>query len=246
MIPDVTMSPRFARALRAELVSHVREKLRPWWRRRAFLLGAGVFAATAAVGSGIAVAVSNVLPGGVETFSLSEPVGKTATGSGLIELGDPPAEATGVTLALTCDSPGTFHFDDGSKLTCTVGDEGSTVTVALPLTTPVSVTTDPDSAWTASAAYVISTTHPWAVNANGQTYGVVTSAGSPDLVAVVATNGKEGYVRSNELAEAAGDLDFRSPEAALEWQESVAGTTASLTVYLSDGTTEIGTFLIER
>lgn len=48
-------------------------------------------------------------------------------------------------------------------------------------------------------------------NANGETYGTILAEGQTlDLVAAVATNGKEGYVRQTDLE---GDLTTCSKEA---------------------------------
>lgn len=80
---------------------------------------------------------------------------------------------------------------------------------------------------------------PLRANEFGQTYGIDTY--EPDLVAVVATNGKEGYVYRGEL-EQADDilLSITDPEEsgrALDHQKPVM-----INVYLKDGRTIIGKF----
>jgi len=72
--------------------------------------------------------------------------------------------------------------------------------------------------------------------------------GIPDLIAVVATNGLQGYVHRAELEEADGTAaarEFTSPEDAIRWQEERAGKTFTVPVYEADGTTQIGEFVIE-
>lgn len=85
-------------------------------------------------------------------------------------------------------------------------------------------------------------------NADGLTYGSAFDATSPDtepdLVLVVTTDGREGYAKKADLAEAEGS-GFSSPAEAIAWQEahdSDAGT--PVVVYKSDGRTAIGTFLV--
>lgn len=64
----------------------------------------------------------------------------------------------------------------------------------------------------------------YAINASGQTYGSDLQANSPanqpDLILVVATNGKEGYVLRSDLDAADGTTaseSFKSPADALAW-----------------------------
>lgn len=86
-------------------------------------------------------------------------------------------------------------------------------------------------------------------NASGQTYGSLTEVDGrivePDLVKAEATNGVIGYVSNAELKESQGHpSNFRSPEAALKWQESRGASSTSVAVYESDGTTKVGQFVI--
>ena len=83
----------------------------------------------------------------------------------------------------------------------------------------------------------------WAVNARGQTYGVVNDRGIPDLIAEDATNGRSGYISRKEL-EAADRGNSTSPEEALRDQAQRAGKTITIPVYEADGTTVIGRFAI--
>lgn len=84
-------------------------------------------------------------------------------------------------------------------------------------------------------------------NAAGMTYGSALDAQSPDsepdLILVIAANGEEGYAKKVDLANAEGS-GFTSPEEALAWQASRDGSGTPVTVYASDGTTPIGTFVV--
>lgn len=80
-------------------------------------------------------------------------------------------------------------------------------------------------------------------NDNGQSYGskyfAKSVADEPDLIAVVATNGKEGYCYKT---------DFEGPETKTT-EEAVAETKANLRgrevpVFESDGVTRVGVFMI--
>ncbi|HWC21262.1 MAG TPA: hypothetical protein VG502_03085 [Flexivirga sp.] len=71
------------------------------------------------------------------------------------------------------------------------------------------------------------------------TYGVTNDRGQePDLIAVVATNGKQGYVHAAELDGPAPT----SPAQAQKWSRQDQGHIHSVPVYASDGTTKIGDF----
>lgn len=79
-------------------------------------------------------------------------------------------------------------------------------------------------------------------NPSGETYGSAVDAAKPqdepDLILVVATNGKEGYVRRSDL-----ELpEPRTPEMAARRGDDPAPR--SLRVYESDGRTEIGEFIV--
>lgn len=101
---------------------------------------------------------------------------------------------------------------------------------------------------TATIQYVTQTPTEFRVNDSGQPYGITgDERGEPDLIAVIATNGQEGYVKRTELEEADGTAAMReldSPEDALAWQEAHAGEVSFIPVYESDGTTKIGDFQV--
>lgn len=91
----------------------------------------------------------------------------------------------------------------------------------------------------------------YAVNDNGLSYGSSADASSlenePDLIEVLATNGRTGYVLKRDLDAADGTAatqTFKSPEDALEWQRSRGSAPVTIPVYESDGTTVIGEFTV--
>jgi len=91
-----------------------------------------------------------------------------------------------------------------------------------------------------------SVTYP--VNESGFTYGSAadapTPADEPDLVAVLATNGKVGYAWAHELDAASGTP--QNPSEAIAWtlSESGASGTRVVPVYEVDGVTLIGEFVV--
>jgi hypothetical protein len=100
----------------------------------------------------------------------------------------------------------------------------------------------PDSG---SALAATSSVVHWPENANGLSYGSALDAtcpeDEPDLIQVVATNGKDGYVLRTDLEVAAG-ANLQTPQAALSEQAARAGQSQALPVYELDGTTVIGVF----
>ena len=88
--------------------------------------------------------------------------------------------------------------------------------------------------------------NPWATNARGETYGVWNQDGTPDLVAVVIDQGElQGYVKASDLNCASGLDAVHSPTEALAWDKSSEDRDISVPVYKSDGTTVIGTFVMD-
>lgn len=246
------MSDQFAAAFRGTLVDHITDATHPR-RHRRFLLG--IAAALALVlGGTVAAAAAGLfaLPGGTETTPLTTAQSDTFTGTGTLDLGPAPETATGVALSFTCLTSGKFVFDDGASVTCATPDDAThPTTYVLALTAingnGVTVTTGADAAWTLTAGYVAEETSDWAVNDSGKTYGVINGNGEPDLIAVIATNGQQGYVHRSDLEDADGTTaarSFTSPEDAIRWQEQNAGVVHVIVVYESDGTTRIGDFQV--
>ena len=84
-------------------------------------------------------------------------------------------------------------------------------------------------------------------NAHGQSYGsslgATSQTGEPDLILVVATNGKTGYVSKSEMNAADGG-NVTTPQQAIAWTESGANASHSIPVYAEDGSTVIGSFVV--
>ena len=84
-------------------------------------------------------------------------------------------------------------------------------------------------------------------NASGLTYGsalgALGEAGVPDLILVVATNGKQGYVYRSALNAADGST-VSSPRGAAAWTAGGASVSHTIPVYAEDGTTVIGVFKV--
>jgi uncharacterized iron-regulated membrane protein len=89
-------------------------------------------------------------------------------------------------------------------------------------------------------------TTDWPKNAQGQTYGSAAEATSPqdepDLILAEATNGRVGYVLRTDLE---GPTPT-TPQEALSEQAAQAGKDQAIPVYLSDGTTKIGVFIVSH
>jgi len=84
-------------------------------------------------------------------------------------------------------------------------------------------------------------TSVYPTNAKGQTYGPNRPmAQEPDLIAATATNGRDGYVLRTDLE---GPVPS-TPAEALRMQAAQAGKDRVIPVYESDGTTQIGVFVI--
>ncbi|GAA1521481.1 hypothetical protein [Nocardioides humi] len=182
------------------------------------------------------------LPGGIEVTWLSEVVSAEGTGVRTIDLGPPPTGTTDVDFALTCLGAGTFTLPDGSGIGCDAEDAGQSASGSFPVdatTTSYRISAGPQATWAVEAVYTRHEITDWAVNARGETYGVENERGSPELVGVVATNGREGYARRTDL----DGPEPRTPEEALEYQRTRAPQ-RSIPVFASDGVTRIGTFVI--
>lgn len=198
---------------------------------------------------------TDVSPGGTRVTHLSAPITMTGTGTDTVQLGDKPEGATGVGLVLDCLSAGEFTYPDGSGLTCEEADAGiertdpesfETQAYVVSLASgaeEIEIRATDGSSWRVMASYVSTEVTDWGVNAKGETYGVENVHGSPDLIAVVATNGKQGYVYAADLNAAGGPMPT-SPEDALVQQQERLGQEFSVPVYESDGETLVGEFVI--
>lgn len=245
------MTDEFAEGFRARLIEHVVQQTHP--RRRWAMLGGGA-ALTVILGGSVAAAASGllVLPGTTEATAVSTPAVGSFVGTDALALGPRPAEASGIALSFNCLTAGSFTFDDGAGVTCsTPADASDPTTYVLGLDSvegeKVTVTTAPESAWNLTATYVTAGITAWGVNDSGQTYGVINEHGEPELIAVIATNGEQGYVLRRDLEDANGTTamrEFESPEDALAWREENAGIVHFIPVFKADGTTRIGGFQV--
>ena len=244
---SVQMSQTFAVALRAELVECVRRDAVPsrrrWWKAAAFTV-----ATLVAAGSGVAIADQfGTTPGSNVVTPLAATVTVSASGTQTVELGKAPAGANHIDIKLTCLTAGRFVVADGASLVCTEGhpgrdDTAGTILYGLPLAPrqhTTTITAASGARWRLEATFSKVTTTAWGINANGQTYGVANANGTPDLVAAVATNGKDGYIYASQLQQP----NYTSPAQALAAQKH--HHSGALRVYELDGKTVIGTFVLQ-
>lgn len=242
----VRMDETFAVALRAALVEHVQTSRSPARTRRLRWRG-GLAAIIALIitGGGVAFATGIFqLPGSNVVAHLAPAVTFTGAGTHTVDLGTPPAGTTSIDIQLTCLSIGTFTTADGASLECgstDIGATSDTMSWQLPVSSlhSTTITASSGAHWRLIATYSAITTRPWGVNAHGQTYGVVNAHGTPDLIAVIATNGRTGYAYADQLQRAQAPTPT-SPEQAVASNGHHQST--SIPVYASDGQTVIGHF----
>lgn len=228
----------------------------------AVVVGGGLTAASAMGLLDWPAAVTDPLPGGdvVEIVpatgaSGSVVVDRVGEGDERIPLPAAPADATHLSVRFTCLDPGRFSWGtdphNNPSLSCgreDVGTRSGATWYDFPLSDAEAlyIGAGAGSRWRVAVAFVSKEATDWGVNDRGDSFGVENPLGTPDLIAVVATNGLEGYVYADDLAEANGSraaLDFESPEEALAWQEERRGAEIRIPVYLSDGETVIGEFV---
>jgi hypothetical protein len=243
----VQMDETFAAALRDLLVEQVQGAGRQgsWFTgARRWIAGAGTVLLLAGGGGGIAYATGafTTEPGGDAVTKLSSPVTAAGTGTQTVDLGTPPVGSTAIHISFTCLTAGDFTFADGARVHCDSADAGpqsspATYTISIaPGQASTTITATPSARWRLVATYASVTTTAWGVNASGQTYGIQNQHGIPDLVAVIATNHRSGYVYADQL--------FTPPPKTPS--QAVAENNApprTLTVYQSDGKTPIGEFV---
>jgi hypothetical protein len=190
-------------------------------------------------------AAASPLPGAQIVIPVTKPVTVDGAGTQTVELGTPPTGTTDIDVELTCLSAGTYYFADGASVDCSDGDVGKAPTrYQLPLRPgehSTTISTAAGQRWRLVATYAKVTNSAWGTNADGLTYGVRNAGGTPDLVAVIATNGKAGYVYAKDLAEPAPT----NPSQALQ-QQNWPTITIHLPVYDADGKTQIGHFDVQR
>jgi hypothetical protein len=238
------MDDTFGQGLRSVLVSQVNEASPARARRHRWWVGTGIFAGVGLVGGvGAAAAGFFTEPGGDIVTQVGSPTSGTFTGSHTFDLGPAPEGATHFTVKMTCLSgAGTLSSDDGGFITCPEDQNGTSQPQPITLVDGQHSTkiraSDPNLTYTAQLTYMTRTETEWAVNENGDTYGAANDRGEPDLLSVIATNGKLGYAYSRELQ----GPEINNPQEAMEYMEKMKGTTLMVPVYESDGETVIGEF----
>jgi hypothetical protein len=190
------------------------------------------------------------LPGGDAIEVLSEPLTTFGTGTVTVDLGPRPDGANAVMTDLGCLTAGNIKWPDGAGMRCSESDaQGRDDPLPMsyqldlaPEQTTLTIEAKPEVSWKLETTYVRTEPTDWGTNAKGDTYGVMKPDGSqPDLNAVEATNGRNGYVYAAEL----DGYQPTSPADALRWQEEHGDESRSVTVYESDGQTVVGEFLME-
>jgi hypothetical protein len=243
------MDEPFAAALRDVLLEQVHGAGNPSRgssRSRRWIARAGVVLVLAAGGGGIAYATGawTTQPGGDRVTVLASPVTAAGAGTQTIDLGPPPRGATAINISFTCLTVGNFTFADGADVRCDRADVRRRSPPVATYTIPIArgrnsttITTTPHARWRLIATYALVTTTAWGINASGQTYGVQNQHGIPDLIAVIATDHRSGYVY-------AGQLDAPLPKTPSQAVAQNNAPPRTLTVYKSDGKTPIGRFVV--
>lgn len=186
-------------------------------------------------------------PGADKVVELSDARTHDGSGTETVRLGAVPAGATAVQTSLTCLSPGQIRWPGGASMTCSAAEVPSTSQLSVDLPgdgDELVIRAGAGTSWQIETTYVRVETTDWGVNANGDTYGVTNDHGTPELVAVVATNGREAYVYADDL-DGVSNTAATSPEEALEQQEAQGGETVTIPAYESDGETVVGEFAVQ-
>lgn len=234
---SVRMDDRFADALRSALVDHVdAAPARRRGARRRMALGVATAALLAAVAAAAAAAAGILrLPGQPDVIPLAGSTTITGAGTQTVELGPAPAGATQIEVRLACLTPGSFLTADGAEFVCDASDAGTAVMgwhlPVAPGQHSTVITAGIGERWRLVATYSLVQDTAWGVNADGLTYGVDNSRGTPDLVAALASNGKSGYVYSRNLV---------MPDPTSLQIGGPTGPGRVITVYTSDGHTVVG------
>ena len=191
---------------------------------------------------------SEPLPGATTAVELGEPLEVAATGTSTVSLGPRPAGATAAKVSVACLTAGRIEYPDGSSIECDrpapedeIADPARSNYALVDLDpgqTTLRFQAPERVGWKVVATYVRTETSAWGVNAKGETFGVQRHGKSPDLIAIVTTDGKQGYAYVK-------DLDWpapTSPADALAQQKANEGRSRSVPVYESDGETIIGEY----
>jgi hypothetical protein len=232
----IQMDDRYASALREALIDHVQTapaRRRRAARRLAIGAAAGLLLVAGAAAGAVAAGILQ-LPGTPDVAPLAPSVTVTGEGTQTVELGAPPAGTTELEIRLACLTAGAFQTADGASLVCDASSAGTGamgwhLAVAAGQHSTV-ITAGAGERWRLVATYSRVTDTAWGVNADGLTYGVANSHGTPDLVAAVASNGRVGYVYSRDMF----------PPTPTSLQVGGLSEPRTIPVYTSDGHTVIG------
>lgn len=237
-----TLDPVFAAALRRDLVALPTSRS-PRHHRRMLAVGAGVLASLALGG---AVAVAGLRPPGeVASPALAPPVIVNGVGPARVVLPDAPSNAVYVRIELTCFDGARCHTPGGGvdgpvdgrpkvqrdALPLTNAPDPTNPQVLAPLTPASGLTIDvtPGTHWRLYAVYTDGLNPQPAPVVDGKLLGIPSNYFTPDLVPVVATNGRAGWVDYHRLTDEAHP------------QLTADGThQADIPVFDVDGTTQIG------
>lgn len=252
---DTRLDPTFRDALRTELMARVsadsvrsRAGRRVAPRRRWAMRGGLAVLVLGAAGT--AYALSSTMPGGTEITGQGPNHTSEHTGTAIVELGPRPDAATAVEIGFWCLSAGKVTFPNGSWAACD-GADPQRADGLPPMTDQydlapgqhsIRITADTDASWRITTRYISTRVTGWAVNAKGETYGVMNDQGEPDLQAVVADNGRTGYAYTRDLNNAGGPAPTNPAEAEERTRALAAGV--RVPVYESDGETMIGQFTV--
>jgi hypothetical protein len=235
----MTMNTTTAEAVRDELVAIGTPGSRlQRHQRRVRLAGLAVGVVVLGAATTGAAIVVNGFPGETTVSPLGTVITASGTGTTIVDLGAAPSDAGAVVVDITCTAAqGTISLStipqagsggsSSAQMDCALGNGSMHVTDGLlPAdgSTSFTIIADPGTTWDATLQYASSSSTPWGVNANGQTYGVPNANGVPDLSPALATNGKVGYILNSDL------FTIEYPDHGF------------INVYESDGTTVIGQF----
>ena len=232
------MDDRYASALREALIDHVRTapaRRRRAARRRAFGAAAGLLLVAVAAAGAVATGIVR-LPGTPDVAPLAGSTTVTGEGTQTVELGTAPAGTTELEIRLACLTAGTFLTADGASLVCDAADASAGTgamgwhLAVVPGQHSTVITAGASERWRLVATWARVTDTAWGVNADGLTYGVANGRGTPDLVAAIASNGREGYVYSKDMF----------PPTPTSLQVGGHSEPRTIPVYTSDGHTVIG------
>lgn len=209
---------------------------------------------------GAVQAPEGVSPGAPIVSLLGDATSLTVTGDLTVPLDDRPDGATHVRMAVVALTPGSVSWSDApggsgprAVLTESDVDAGTTTSEEVPLDTDALHFTPADGfTGVVTLQYVNHVATHLGVNAGGETFGVGGGPdGEPDLILAEGTEPSgtpvEGYVRRSELEQLSPDhpAEPSTPGEALTWQDEVDESYPNgweVPLYLSDGSTEVGTF----